>query len=233
MTSNELFSVPPKTFGVRKLSDWIRVLEPADYRRMRWKNGGGWTTEIAVYPHDAGLTGKPFDWRVSLAEIENDGEFSVFPGYDRTILLAEGAGMELSFDAASTQRIAEYYMPFSFKGEWRCHCHLLNGPVRDFNVMTARAAYRHQCEIVRSATFPLSVTSPEQTLLMYCFHGEVGIQASDQPDVKFKSGETLCLSVARTRQQPHIAFLEESTVLALVTFYAVMSQPVNVNGTGE
>lgn len=124
---------------MRELTDGVRLLEPGDYRRMRWKNGCGWTTEIAVSPAEAGLNVKPFDWRISMAEIEQDGEFSSFPGYERTILMAEGAGMELSFDAVPAQRLAQRFLPFAFKGEWRTRCHLLNGPVRDFNVMTARA----------------------------------------------------------------------------------------------
>ena len=28
----------------------LRVLHPRDYRRTRWKNDGGWTTEIASEP---------------------------------------------------------------------------------------------------------------------------------------------------------------------------------------
>ncbi|MGH8415137.1 MAG: HutD family protein, partial [Gammaproteobacteria bacterium] len=51
---------------MRVLADGVYRLIPANYRRMPWKNGCGWTTEIAVFPADAGLTGKPFDWRVSL-----------------------------------------------------------------------------------------------------------------------------------------------------------------------
>jgi len=55
-----------------------------------WKNGAGSTTEIAVFPQDAGFT--DFDWRVSLATIGADGPFSVFPGVDRTLALVEGHG---------------------------------------------------------------------------------------------------------------------------------------------
>ena len=41
----------------------MRILRAPDYRRMPWKNGGGETTEIAVFPAGAGLD--DFDWRVS------------------------------------------------------------------------------------------------------------------------------------------------------------------------
>ena len=59
---------------------------PGDYRLMPWKNGLGTTTEIAIHPAEADLAGQPFDWRVSMADVTTDGEFSRFPGYDRSIL---------------------------------------------------------------------------------------------------------------------------------------------------
>ena len=31
-----------------------RVLRALDYRRMRWKNCGGWTTELAAFPPPGG-----------------------------------------------------------------------------------------------------------------------------------------------------------------------------------
>ena len=48
----------------------MRVLRRADYRRMPWKNGGGWTTQLAAFPESGTNAVAPFDWRVSIAEIE-------------------------------------------------------------------------------------------------------------------------------------------------------------------
>ncbi len=71
----------------------VRLLTPADFHPMPWKNGAGRTTEIAVYPPGASLDA--FLWRVSIADVERDGPFSRFPGIDRTIVLLEGGGMRL------------------------------------------------------------------------------------------------------------------------------------------
>ena len=46
----------------------MRILRAEDYRKMRWKNGGGETAEIAVFPQNAGLD--DFGWRVSVATVE-------------------------------------------------------------------------------------------------------------------------------------------------------------------
>ena len=117
-----------------------RVLSAAEYRRMRWKNGGGWTTELAVHPPAAVDSGAAFDWRISIAEIESDGAFSTFPGCDRQIALLEGIGMELRFDAAPAVRLEKRLQFVRFAGEWKTDGVLLSGPVRDFNVIVRRDA---------------------------------------------------------------------------------------------
>lgn len=203
---------------MRELASGLLMLQSADYRRMRWKNSRGWTTEIAVFPAEAGLDGKSFEWRVSLAEIENDGEFSAFPGYDRTILLAEGAGMELSFDAAPPQRIAQRYTPFRFKGEWQTRCRLLHGPVRDFNVMTMRSKWQHHCEMLQGAALSFPGKPGLQAVLTYCFRGEAEIQYSGKGQVELQAAETaLChgeSAVKRLRITPNAV----DTILAVVSF---------------
>jgi uncharacterized protein len=119
----------------------MRVLRHADYRRMRWKNGGGWTTELAAFPESSEV-GITFDWRISIAEIESDGAFSTFPGCDRQIALLDGIGMELRFNAAPSLRLERRLQFVPFAGEWQTYGTLLSGTVRDFNVIAKRDAIR-------------------------------------------------------------------------------------------
>ena len=74
----------------------MRHLRSSDYRIMPWKNGGGSTTEIAICPEGSGIPGGQFRWRVSIADVVADGPFSRFSGYDRHIMVVEGAGMTLN-----------------------------------------------------------------------------------------------------------------------------------------
>lgn len=114
-----------------------RALRAADYRRMRWKNGGGWTTELGA----ASAADGTFDWRVSIAEIESDGAFSTFPGCDRYIALLDGNGMQLDFaDAAPAQHLERRLRFVKFSGDWNTHGRLLGGAVRDFNLIVRRGA---------------------------------------------------------------------------------------------
>jgi len=120
----------------------MRVIRACENRRVRWKNDGGWTTEIARDPAD----GEHFRWRISIAEIEHDGPFSSFPGIDRDLLLLDGSGIELDIDDTPPRRLVQRFERVRFAGESRVDCRLLAGATRDFNVMADRA-------IVRAETF--------------------------------------------------------------------------------
>ncbi|MFE4060579.1 HutD family protein [Streptomyces sp. NPDC059096] len=120
---------------------------------MPWRNGGGVTREIASWPEHAGTAG--FDWRISLAEVAGDGPFSVFPGVDRILTLAEGAGMDLTV-GGRRRRVDERYAPESFPGDLPTGCLLLSGPVVNFNVMYGRDRTVAEVTVVRG-TAPVPV----------------------------------------------------------------------------
>ena len=111
----------------------------SDYRRVRWKNDGGWTTEIAREPDRCA---SDFRWRISIADIESDGPFSAFPGVARDLLLLSGNGIELDIDDAPPLRLTERFQRVRFDGDARVDCRLIAGPTRDFNVMARRDAVR-------------------------------------------------------------------------------------------
>ncbi|MBX3699457.1 MAG: HutD family protein [Dokdonella sp.] len=116
----------------------MRVIPASEQRRLRWKNDGGWTTEIARDP----LAGDAFRWRISIADIERDGPFSPFPGIDRHLLLLSGNGIELDIDGAPPRRLVQRFGCVRFAGEATVDCRLLGGPTRDFNLMVQRATLR-------------------------------------------------------------------------------------------
>ena len=116
----------------------VRRLTPSDYRRMPWRNGGGTTTEIAIAPEGASVSGERFLHRVSIADVASDGPFSQFPGYDRHIMLLAGAGMTLDCGAHGRIELRRFE-PQRFSGDWAVHGMLVGGPVRDFNLMVDRA----------------------------------------------------------------------------------------------
>lgn len=110
----------------------MRVIGPAEYRVMPWKNGGGLTTEIYASPPSVA-----FDWRVSIATVNADGSFSTFTGYERHIMVLSGEGMSLDVEGCGKFNL-EPLEPFSFSGDAQVQGSLLNGTVLDFNLMVRR-----------------------------------------------------------------------------------------------
>lgn len=118
----------------------------ADQRVVPWKNGRGTTTEVLVHPPGATVVAG-FDWRISIAAIPEDGPFSSFPGVDRTLVLLDGAGVDLA-SPEGVERLVERYAVARFPGERQIVARLHDGPVRDLNVMVRRPL-PHRVDVVR------------------------------------------------------------------------------------
>lgn len=125
----------------------MRLLPAAAHRRMPWKNGGGVTTEIAVFPPDAGLD--DFSWRISMARVETDGPFSLFPGVDRTLMLLDGEGLYLTVEGKGVHHLARPYETAAFPADVVASARLRAGPITDLNVMTRRGVCEAEVGLVR------------------------------------------------------------------------------------
>ncbi|AZD77011.1 HutD family protein [Pseudomonas chlororaphis] len=115
----------------------LNVLRAANYPRMPWKNGGGSTEEIT---RDAGVGLEGFGWRLSIADIGESGGFSSFAGYQRIITVLQGVGMTLTVDGQDTRALLPLD-PFAFSGASQVACTLIDGPIRDFNLIYAPDRY--------------------------------------------------------------------------------------------
>ena len=147
---------------------------------MPWRNGQGTTVEIAKAPREGS-----FDWRVSIADVAADGPFSRFDGYDRSITAIDGAGMILR-SGTREARIGRLD-PYRFSGDDNIECFLIDGRVRDFNVMTLRHRWRSVVEVEHLAA-GVELTVP--MTLLYVVEGRVETSSSFAP---IKAGETLLL----------------------------------------
>lgn len=120
----------------------VRVIASHEYRRERWRNGLGWTREIArialAMPGVEPDTDDPWDLRLSIAEIDEDAPFSAFPGIDRELVLLAGNGMRLDFDDGEQVRLDPPHGRHRFSGERGLTGRLINGRTLDFNLMWRR-----------------------------------------------------------------------------------------------
>lgn len=152
------------------------VLRAADYPRMPWKNGGGSTEEIT---RDAGLALDGFGWRVSIADIEASGSFSVFAGYQRIITVLQGNGMILTVDGKDSRPL-QVSDPLAFSGDSQVNCKLLRGPIRDFNLIynPRRFAARLHWLDVRQ---PQRLFSSASTVLLFSAAQQLASSVNDGP----------------------------------------------------
>jgi len=109
---------------------------------MPWKNGTSSTTQIAICPPDATIDN--FDWRISTAVVSSDGAFSGFPGIERTLVVLEGAGINLAVAGKQSAALTRLSAPCTFYADAAAHAALINGPILDLNIMTRRDRFSHR-----------------------------------------------------------------------------------------
>jgi environmental stress-induced protein Ves len=164
----------------------MKILRASGYKRMPWKNGGGETVEIAVFPAGASLD--DFGWRVSMATVASDGPFSSFPQVDRTLSILSGAGMTLRIGGAEPTTLDLASTPHPFAADAPTSATLVNGAITDLNVMTRRGRYSHMVSR-RAAPFSLPASG---ALTLVLSTGELSV-TSDAEKAKLDPLDCLVL----------------------------------------
>ena len=108
-----------------------------------------WTSDVVSFPPGSSLNG--FDWRISIAQIEVDGPFSIFEGVQRHMIVVagslrlHGAGIEHTLSAGDGA--------FSFSGEVPVHGSRVGGSVRDLNLMVRAERFVGRLRVVEPSTW--------------------------------------------------------------------------------
>ena len=174
------------------------VIPANEYRRERWKNGAGWTREVHAHPAAAPAHG--WDWRLSIAEIEEDAPFSAFRGVDRELVLLSGNGLRLRFEDGEVHALQPPHDRLRFAGERAVVGELIDGPTQDFNLMWRRdvidAKLWHRPLVGPMVVF----AEPGETWALYLIAGQARFaDASGLPDLA--AGDTALLQAGDSRQR--------------------------------
>ncbi|WP_426150507.1 HutD/Ves family protein [Pseudomonas sp. DC3000-4b1] len=180
----------------------MKHLKATDYLRTPWKNGGGTTLEICR-DHGTGLDG--FGWRLSIADIAEGGPFSTFEGYERIITVLEGAGMVLDVDNATSGPL-HAYQPFAFSGASHVHCSLIDGPIRDFNLIYAPERYRAKLRWLNAGAAQCLAESATTRVL---FAAEAGVVVETNGNkLSLARHDCVILDGAAVRVSGHCALID-------------------------
>lgn len=95
-----------------------------------WKNQGGTTRQLGSAP----------GWRISLAEVTENAEFSVFQAYTRHSVVVEGQGLELHSPSSRLQ--IRQMEPVTYAGDHLWSALLFGGSVRILNVMVQTGVWQ-------------------------------------------------------------------------------------------
>jgi len=101
---------------------------------MPWANGKGTSYEIGSDRDEEDR----WSWRVAIAPVDVEGEFSSLPGVDRELVVIEGNGMVLEVDGVSVECLPGQVVRFS--GDSVTLARLVDGPVVDLGLMTVRGS---------------------------------------------------------------------------------------------
>lgn len=154
-----------------------QVIPAASQRRERWRNGAGWTREIFA-ARGAGDAAQPWQWRLSIAEIDADAPFSSFPGVDRELVLLSGNGLRLRFADGETTELLPPHDSLRFAGERALTGELLDGPTTDFNLMWRRDAVDARLWRRPLVGAMVVFVDPGTTWVVHLLAGRAAFQAS-------------------------------------------------------
>ncbi len=177
----------------------ITVIPATAFKTVPWKNGLGHTTELAI---NNGGNLANFDWRLSIASVVNDGEFSNFSGYQRNLVLIEGSGLILDHGNGDIDKLTNLLDIAHFDGGNKTHGSLVNGAIKDFNVITNQQSYNAQVDSYTGSK-KLSFTPTVKTVaFVYSLTDETKIQ-SKQQSLQLPVGHLV--KVEKTQDEIHIA----------------------------
>lgn len=139
------------------------MIRAADCPPTAWKNGGGTTRQLAVFPPGAGID--DFLWRISIAQVDKAGPFSVFPGIDRVLAVVRGT-LRLAPALDGERVMTSLSAPYAFDGASDMFGEPLGGPVIDVNVMARRGRCAARMRFVAAG----SAVAREGTTFLTALH---------------------------------------------------------------
>jgi len=189
----------------------INIIYPSQFKSIPWKNGLGETIELAI--NDGGTLDN-FDWRLSIASVVSDGQFSDFSGYHRDLILLSGKGINLQHHGNKTDKLNELLAVASFDGGYKTTGKLISGSIKDFNVIVNKSKFR-----TRIRTYPTLqsvVLSPSDYCFAFCTSRIIVMTNNTGEKLQILNGNLLMIShLESVQSNAHVLTGENMIVIYL------------------
>lgn len=153
----------------------FNIISPSRFKTVPWKNGKGSTKELLfenIEDDDA------FAWRLSMAPVSENGQFSDFSGYDRILILVEGNGITLSHDSGQVDYLEQRFDFAQFDGGWTTEATLSQDRITDFNIMTRQGfCVAHVDIFPQNGEHQFNVNAEQ--LLVFSLDADIGLVTPD------------------------------------------------------
>jgi len=176
----------------------VKIQRRAEHTAMPWANGRGTSHEIASNRNCEGL----WTWRLAMAPVNDDGPFSRIDCVNRSLVVIEGAGMNLSVDRKKVQ--CEPLQVVQFRGEAVTEASLIDGPILDINLMVRRNDATGNMKILDNAEQAIEasiVVAIGGPAVVFCDGAEVNLEQydalieCDAHKISLKSGTVCAVNV--------------------------------------
>jgi uncharacterized protein len=193
-------------------------LRAQDARIVPWKNGRGVTRELALWPQGTSLERLDFAWRLSAAPVDEPGPFSRLPGYERILVVTEGAGCELVHGADAPRARLRRLEPYRFAGAWATAAELPYGPVADVNVIFAPDRVRASVEPLALGARRLREALGPGHAFLHVLAGRLGARVTGEEEpFELAPGDSLWLRAARGGEELELVGHEHAAEALLVS----------------
>jgi uncharacterized protein len=116
----------------------MKLIRYSDLAVLPWKNGAGIRRDVMQGRYQADDIDTT--WLVSIADLNENAAFSIYPGISRWLTPISKGWMTLNFDdngITMPVELTDESPAHNFSGESSVHCVLHDGPMKALNVMTS------------------------------------------------------------------------------------------------
>ncbi len=195
----------------------LKHFEEGHYKSEPWKNGKGETTVIAQDEKN------PFRWRLSRALLKEDGPFSSYPEYERSITVIKGGPVTLSHKEKKGRLLHEF-TTYTFDGAFETSA-VLKSLAVDFNVFALKEkskASLYSAFLKRKAEMQFPLNGTEH--FIYCVEGVIDIlDPNTSQRLSLLASETLQVSRPDDKEYLNlraVATTDRATCLWIPVHYA-------------